>query len=252
METLDTAAKWLAYGWVPIVVLVVGFLVVFVLVCLFEKQPCWSVVPIAQGVQWTPTPYHRAMDEMAARCGFTTPEHGEHIKGGKYQVKSTAWYSADRHIVALVGSGRLTPMTVRKTLLLSITSAKSYVVTCDEGVTRDITGINDRDVVMNADFYELLHHHQERLDTYPMEIDAFETDSPLHAYQEFEYAATTSIVARGYGRFGDPAQTYWRCTLRGALAQVRALIGSMTKVRSMDTQRIKLPRPGDRGYVARG
>lgn len=86
----------------------------------------------------------------------------------------TAWISPDRTTRVLVSGGTIAALKARRTTLTTFTADGRKLLTTDEFGTRDLTGVMDRQIVLNAHFPELWQAHQSRISRLESIVPLFE------------------------------------------------------------------------------
>lgn len=223
--------------------------VTIMLAARFEKQPLQTFVPMDTGELLELNPYASAMNEAAAAMGFQPHGTHKHIKGGTYRVFASVWLSPSNDIIALVCAGRLAHLKCNTTKLFSQVGEDKYFVTADEFGTAALSENVKKESLLNADFYELLDHHKDRLAASGTEPIPYSGDRVWDEFTEMDTRDTLRLIEKGYAEFADPAQTAWRYTLKGAC--ILAWLGHFKQLRAAKAQRkrMKIKRPGHRAYV---
>ncbi len=146
--------------------------------------------------------------------------------------------------VARINGGKTAGVRARRTLLISYLSSNYIVESTDEAGSRDLSGLTDRKLMLNAQFGELCAFHQQRLSA---QGEAARQIEPAKAF-EIHRALALMRVARleelGLARFVDANQTAWCYSVKGAFRICTTLLTSMGEANDQ-LDRSKLKRPGD-------
>jgi hypothetical protein len=256
MILMAVQLAWSLWLLIPVAViaLVVGFPILLFVVALIEKHPvhAFDATPLAVMPPDLPS-YVGAMNDAAARAGYTYGGIYAHAKGGMYQVHSCLWMAPDRRVLADVSGGTILKMSHKKTLLYSRTADGRYLVTTDEFGSANSSGIEDIEVVVNATFEELVVAHLRRVHTLgPQGVPPFDQPSPLEARRQINLDIVLPTIAKGLGRWVNDERTVWVYSMKGALRLATVgLFGGAVKLREQQ-QRLDRPRPGakvDRGFA---
>ena len=253
---MSPAIAWSLWWLVPaaVVALVVGFTVLLFVVALIEKHPvhAFDATPLAVMPPDLP-PYVGAMNDAAARAGYTYGGIYAHAKGGMYQVHSCLWFAPDRRVLADVSGGTILKMSHKKTLLYSRSADGRYLVTTDEMGSGDTSGIQAIECVLNASFEELVVAHLRRVHGLGAHgVPPFDQPSPLEARRKIDLDIVLPTIKRGLGRWVNDQRTVWVYSIKGALRLCTiGLFGGAWK-HSDQRHRLDRPRPGakvDRGFA---
>ena len=220
------------------------FSIVLIAVAVLEKQPIRELAPLER--DWSPSllPYACAMNSQIEHTGLACVGYFAAASSRMDKTITTAWLSPDRTIRVVVSAGRMAKLKVRRTTLVTRLPDGRKILTTDEFGMADLSGLTDRLLLLNANFPELWRLHQERVSSIGMAPLLQGGDVPSELAEERQ-AEVERLIEMGYAKFIDPAMTKWRFTLRGAWACWR--YGFLAQIgRSMgQTDRSKLPRPGD-------
>ena len=171
----------------------------FIIGC-FEKNPVrmFAAAPPPADVP----PYVKVMLQHAASMGFTWRGHGEHTKYGP-KLQAELMLSADLFTLAIVGQGHIAGMPSKKTILLGQFDDGSMLVTVDEAGIAELDPNTRRNIVMNADFEELVRAHYDELQRSPAMAVPFPADADWSVVDAIYRARTDRIVERGLARYCD-------------------------------------------------
>ncbi len=227
----------------------------FIIVSLWERQYLRS--DLAPTVGQSPCEvisYFMAMKELAGKLGF---EHGGdfHTAEGKSKVRGndSLWVSGDRLILCEIVGAKAFGLPCRRARLQSkLKSGGIVVVTTDEPGAADLSGLLDREVLLNADLPELLARHRERLSKVDAaDLALFDKERVLDEFESIEAARGERLVRKGFAKYADAGKTSIRFTVAGSLANIRHTFlgaGSETKKAVAQLDRQKILRPGDICY----
>src|SRR5947207_2490040 len=132
--------------------LVAGFLVLFIVAAMWERQVlCGGVEPAAEPYPYEPRAYWHANREAALRLGmrpvgqFATKKTGTIVKGLK-----SMWITQDNLVIAAIVSCSFAGATMKRTLLRSRLNNGRVIESSDDAGLEDISRTVDRAVLLNA------------------------------------------------------------------------------------------------------
>jgi hypothetical protein len=219
------------------------FSILLILAALFEKNRIRSLTAIPPEAAITLSPYARAMNAQVEQAGFTYLGMFGAAKGGMYKTVTTVWLSPDRTTRVTVIGGTIASIRTRRTLLTTRSHDGRKLVTTDEFGTRDLTGLTDREIVLNAHFPELWQAHANRIHQLPGLVPLFEPDGVLEQLADEAMTNATRLIDLGYARFTDSTQKAWCYTPKGAMKLWLQLLPT-TNIIAQHEGRSRIKRPG--------
>ena len=258
MEFLTHPAVWIA-------ALPVGFLLLLFTASLLEKNPTRPFVPAKR--KPPPSPYGgppilnydaqlpdpaqlpdyvRAMSDRAYAMGFVFGGILAHVKAPRIKVLATVWFSPDRRILVLSGSGTVWGMPHHQTWLYTPLKDGHVLVTTDNNDEGDHSGIYKPKRVLNAVFDELFGIHAERVETCAAQLEQWREPDPMSALLALYDRRVNTMLRRGVANFVDPGGMWWRYTVKGALKVCLGfftqLAGALPQFRRVNQKPIASPR----------
>lgn len=242
---------WGSGLWVLVVVgitIVTTITLLTVVMCgMWEKRPARTWRAERRADEPMASAYAEAMNAQAAEHGFCSQGTYRLSRSGRLKFQGTFWFSPERDAIAVVAHGGAGPLKQRCTLLISRVAVGRWLVTTDDFGEPDVSRVTDSDVLLNADFGELVERHWRRFEGSAGEPETLREQSAEEAYFKLETVQRDELVRRGAARLvgGD-----WRYTFGGALRTSLGSIGMQGRaIRQL--ARSKLPRPGDKSYTPR-
>jgi hypothetical protein len=197
------------------------------------------------------TDYAIAVNEELQRRRFRPLGHFLNAQGGIYRLCYDFWLSPDRLVLARVGAGKLAGIPLRSTRLYTRLEDGRCLLTIDESKSGDDdpTGQTLQEVLANADFTELTGRHCQRIDEAVSQPLLYSEIDPLADQRAFNVARAATLVERGWAKFLDPQDHWYKYTVKGAfLAASRSSVREWK--RAIDQkERQKIRRPGQEGYL---
>jgi len=233
--------------WLPVVVfcvlsVVLLFVVVFIVTAWLERKHIHVLVPRGHAPQLSA--YAEAMNRGASEAGYQGHGPHGHANGGSYDLALYLWLSPEALTIAVVCGGKMVGVPYKRTILLSRLENGQYLETQDDFGEGDISGVSDVGVLMNAGFAELHRAHHQRLIESSCPAVPLSPLRLLDELAEVERQRAARLVARGLGRYRDPAHGVWSYTLRGAVALFcQSFLKQLGKAQAQ-SERMALPRPG--------
>ena len=182
----------------------------FIVGC-FEKHPV-RMFNATQPFQLAP--YSRAMLAKACGMGFVCRGHGNHTKFGD-KLRALVLRSSDGYVMAIIGEGTILGMPSKKTILISRFNDDRTLLTVDEAGTGEIDDKTTRQIIMHADFEELVRKHYEKGHTIPGAV-AFPPDAGWPEIDEIYRRRGDRIVARGLATYVDDTRETFRYSPAGS------------------------------------
>jgi hypothetical protein len=251
---------WAALGtqifnfWIPsiLVGLVVLFLLVMallfvgiILASCFETQRVRDFVPAASHQLPRPLLYAVVMNQAATLSGFQPGGvFAKDRKGRPYQVGLHLWLSPDNISLLCVFSGKLVFLPYKRTVVMSRFAADRILVTTDALTPEDLSGTMDIEIVLNADFRELMARHSFRLAASGVSPQPFLPGNLLAEFEQIYRIRAEHLVALGLARFLDPSRNEWRFTLKGAWLNAYLTHTKGLQKAQAQRERMKMTRPG--------
>lgn len=232
-----------------IAVLIALFFVVFIIICLRERQYLiGDVEPAKEPFPYMPTRYWTFTRQDALKLGwqhagdFSTKKHTTLVKG-----MLSLFLSPDGSVLAGISSGSAAGAKLHKTLLRSRLNNGAILDSSDISTTSDPTGLLSQATLMNAGIVELSEFHAQRLKKSGASAVPFNLADALIEYEKIDWERGANWVKQGLAKWVSSEKISIRMTLRGALAQVKIIIA---RARAMNEQshRIHVLRAGSRPH----
>jgi hypothetical protein len=215
--------------------------VAIVIVGLLERNVLRDLAPLPPGRTVDLSPYVRDVSAAAEKLGFKAQGLYGTTRGGIYADYVSLWLSPDAESLVTIGGGTVGGLTVRKTVLYSRVADERYILTTDETIPCDYSGVLDTKILLNANLGELLCAHRNRL------AGRASPFTPERALEEFECIHETRarrLEQLGCAKFtADRAS--WRYTLKGVLRYWFVSVMRALAQGSRQLHRVDVRRPGE-------
>jgi hypothetical protein len=185
-----------------------GFIILVVLVTYIEKLPVRMFVKIDSAEI---TPYMAAVISSAEEMGFTVCGHGCHVK--YRHISPVLMRSKDLKTLALIGEGTIYRFSTKKMILYSQFSDGGVLLTVDSYGTTEADPKTVRQLLVNADFDEMVARHEDCL----RERIPFPVGAGWEALDKLNRSRAMRIVDTGRARYVDDAHQYMRYNLGYAI-----------------------------------
>jgi hypothetical protein len=198
--------------WMTLVVIGLSmlFFVAAFIISIFENHP----VRMFERADLPPfTPYIEKMIGQAQQHGFRVACGGHHTRF-KDKLPGVLLISEDGLTLAIIGEGTILKMPTRKTLLMSLLMDKRVLITVDEAGTGELDPGTHRQILMHADFHELIDKHSKWLQTERMQVAIMDDD--WSSVDQITRLRVRRMVDAGYARYVDTAQEHYRNTAWGS------------------------------------
>ncbi|HEY5909295.1 MAG TPA: hypothetical protein VJA21_01690 [Verrucomicrobiae bacterium] len=220
------------------------FFVLMMSVSLWEKQYIRQLEPAARDALGPTSPYFEAMNLAAPARSFIPC-------GTFYRLPRTAaantymaaWLSPDRTTLACIIGGKVAKLKFLKTLLLTWVEDEKFLVTRDDFGETDHSHTLEVEVVLNADFEELVIRHEQRLGVCGSLPRPLDPASVAALWERIEEIRARKLVAGGLARFVDEPRGIWRYTFRGGWKNFSTVF-TQIKDHKKYADRLKKKRPG--------
>jgi hypothetical protein len=188
----------------------VFFILAFVVGC-FERLAVrmFEAAPLEQ----LPS-YVMAIVQDAVNSGFVLRTTGWHTKH-RHKLVAVLMLSADTRILATASEGTIIGLPSKNTKLLTRFKDESVLLTTDMTGTGELDPKTTRQIVMNADFGELLRMHLARLNQRNDVLD-FAADSDWSAVDEIYRKRIDRMVAGGLARYVDESREFYTYSIWGS------------------------------------
>lgn len=239
---------WGTIAYVGVIAAIAVLTVVAVLAAgVWERHPLRTWRPERDADPPMPSPYADVMNAQAGEHGFTDRAVYRLTRTGRLRFRGTFWFAPGRTAIAVVAFGGIGPLKQRRTLLVSRLGPARFLVTSDDFGEADLADVGPPEVLLHADFGELVARHWDRLDGTAATPEVFSERTAEDVYHALEVARRAELTRRGRAR---ELADHWRYTFGGAVrlsvAALRTQVGSARYLR-----RATLARPGDAGYTPR-
>jgi hypothetical protein len=216
--------------WIPLF-FVLGFFVLHVGVCLWEKLKVWPYSPPLP-IDPATDPHRSASNQnfvdraMAASSqrGFRMVGLSHDTKGPSYKLSYLFKLSADERTLMYIGYGKMFSIELKAVWLVSHVGDNRLCITTDSasGAPFDVSRSLRYKVFQNISFDPLYDNHQRWMQS--KKLVPFDSDDPISQYKEILQARAARLAQKGLLRWADPEKESWRYSLPGAF--LFALIGT--------------------------
>ena len=203
-------------SWWTILSILGALMVIFI--CSMEKRWISHFKPCYKEDLPKPSAYTKAMNDMAIQHGFKCCGWFHQYRSKLCCCTATMWISEDALILLVVGGGRVAGIKHRTTYLYSKPFDAPVLVTSDNSGEKDLSGMTDKQYLLNADLAELCDLHKQRMESCDGLFEHFNASSPLKEFESIQRRSTQELVDYGLAKYLDFAQNEWRYTLKGAVA----------------------------------
>ncbi len=189
---------------------------------LFERQYLvGDVEPTSQPYPHAPLPYWNATAQDAIRLGM--------IRGGEYATKrntspvkglESLWITPDRQVIASIVCGSFAKLPLKKTTLTTRLADGRAILSIDNPLQPDPTGVTNRAVLLNAGIAEFMNFHRQRVERSGSAPVPFKNPSLLAELEQIELERGSRLVLMGLARWGEPQKHTIRGTFKGAIRQM--------------------------------
>ncbi|MHC4092253.1 MAG: hypothetical protein ACYSUQ_02325 [Planctomycetota bacterium] len=219
------------------------------LLARFEKQMVRVFAPLDEGEEPAVSAYAAATNQAAQRLGYQFCGTRKQAKGGSYRIFGSLWLSPLHEVLAVVSWGKLGGLRFRKTVLYSCTGEGSYLASLDVLVEIFPTDAIEIETRLNADLFELLDLHNQRISRLAEGVVAFSPEDPWDEYDQMNACLVRNLVQAGKAVFIDSVETQWRYTLKGACLFAWRGWTAGLRAKKQFFKRRSIRRPGEAGYV---
>jgi hypothetical protein len=241
----------LAYVVLVIAALLIAFVVSWLLF-MFITSMCerqylaGDVEPVREPYPTTPLPYWLATRADALKFGlhpagdFATKKNTSIVKG-----LMSLFVSQNGIVLVAVVSTSTTGAKLRKTVMRSFMTSGRILESSDSPGLEDLSGVVERQILVNAGIAELMNFHVERVRKSGLTPLPFNPDAALAEFEKMELQKGARLVLLKLARWADPQQTSIRMTWRGALHTVKRVFAQGDEV-IWQQERSRIPRAGSR------
>ncbi len=221
------------------------FILLFVSTAFLEKQRIHEFVPASPGQEPASSPYFVAMNAAARDLGFVPAGVFFQNRNSRvYQACIAIWVSATGETLLRVSGGKTAGVPIKRTMLISFVEPDRILETCDDFGMTDLSGLTERNLVLNGDLVELWDRHQERLIASTGQKRPFSPAEALAACESMQAMKARQMQKLGLGKFLNADRTIWRHTLKGAVQSYFIGFRSQLAAGKEQKERIKRKRPG--------
>jgi hypothetical protein len=242
-------SEYLQYGVLGLVglgvVLVIVFLVVMVIVCLVERQYLiGDVEPASEPFPYPPSSYWKVTREYARLTGFqhagdfATRKNTSLVKG-----LQSLFLNHDRTVILAVFSGASAVGKLKKTVLRTQFANGRILESSDQSGLEDLSGLIQREVLLNAGVEELLDFHERRVRATGTPPVPFKPGAGQQEYDQMDLDRGARWVLMGLAYWVNPEKTIIRMTVRGTWAHLKSMVRQMRKLGSQ-SERTEIRRAG--------
>lgn len=214
--------------------------IVSAVIAMLERRPVWPfAVPeeIAEPIADSPmdddnpyaaphtndpnpplTEYVAEKNHFAETLGLSQLGEFRDGRGKHHRIRYDFWLSPERDILAVIGGGKLGPLSLRGMALFThLHNGRALATVNSPAFEVDLSGMEDQAYVGRAELDKLLHFHRRRLSVVSDSCTPFSEEDPLGDFREFGCRQIEQLVEYSYARYLDPEKTAWRYTLLGAI-----------------------------------
>lgn len=233
----------ICFWWIILTILVA---LMIMLIARLEKRWISDFKPCDKKDLPKPSAYTKAMNDMAIRQGFKCRGWFRQYRSKLCRGIATMWISEDALTLLVVGGGRIAGIKFKATFLYSKPSDAPVLITSDEPGERDLSGMTDKQFLLNADLTELYDLHKQRMGGWEGLLEPFDGSSPLREYESIYRRSVQAFVDYGLAKYLDFAQNEWRYTLKGAvLSYFQGWRTSYQEAKNQKERLTSIKRPGD-------
>lgn len=225
-------------------VLMLIFLLFLVIVCLVERQylvgdvePASEPFPYPPSSYWTITRQYARLRGLQLAGDNATRKNTSLVKG-----LQSLFLNQDRTTILSVVSGATAGAKLKKTVLRTQLPGGRILESCDQGGVEDLSGVIQRDVLLNAGVEELLDFHERRVRAAGSLPVPFQADT-LQEFDRMDRQRGERWVLLGLAYWVNPEKTIIRMTVRGTLAHLKSLFRLMSKLGAQQ-HRVEIRRAG--------
>lgn len=244
---------WIGVFYWVLLIAAAAFAILFMSVGKFERRYIRQFKPVDETKLPTPSLYTGEMNEKAEELGFHNCGWYAQDIGKLYHCTATMWVSPDNLTLLVVAGGKLAGIDYKTTLLYSKPVDGAVLVTSDEIGGVDITGVFDKEFLLNADLEELWTLHKSRLAFLGGKVEKFNRSDVLAEFEELSRRHVRALVEHGLGRWLDKQREQWRYTLKGSIQNYFCFRRESRKL-TQQKDRISKRRPGEAigGFASMG
>ena len=236
------AGLYVLLGFVALVVL---FLIFFAIVCLTEKQYLsGDVESVSEPFPYPPLPYWHHTCANAVEIGLRrVGDYATCKNTSKVRGLETLFLSEDGTILVTVVGAKSFLGKTKKTVLRTRLTNGTVLESSDSPISRDVTGVIQLGVLMNAGVLELTSYHLQRIKYAGSQPVAFRSGAEMAESEQIQLERGQRLVDAGLARWVNAEQTQIRMTLRGAMAMMKDLFVHGAKLQDQSS-RMDIKRAG--------
>ena len=213
---------------------------------LLEKQCIQQFKPANPDSLPGPSSYCRVMAETARELGFEPLGTFVQDRGSRvYAAIIYFWLSPDARTLARIGGGKTLGVPIRRTVLISRFASGEIFETSDEFGGIDLSGLTQKEIVMNAGLRELYDYHKARLATTRDTPQTFPRSGILAVQEKMELDKAERLGRLGLARPLNIQQTIWKYTIKGAWQIYFMGYKKQLAEAKRQAGRVRMKRPGD-------
>jgi hypothetical protein len=146
-------------------------------------------------------PYLQAMTQDAIERGCTFTGTGYHTKY-KQKLCAVLMFSADRRAMIVVGEGTIANLPYKQTMLISRFRNGAFLFTVDLVGAAELDPLTQRQILMKADFGEMIDKHSARLEEGNIPVP-FASDADWSALDQIYRTRVDRMVKADLARYVD-------------------------------------------------
>lgn len=230
MELLGSRAG--VYILIAGIALVAAFVVIVLTISLWERlymagdvEPASVPYPFPVSQYWVSTRQDALRLEWQHAGDFVTRKDTSAVKG-----LQSLFVSPDGLVLAAIIAGSAAVGKIKKTVLRSKLADGRILESSDTTGLRDLSGVTEQLILLNAGMDELVGFHQRRILNSGSGALAFRVQAALAEFEQMDLERGARWVNLGLARWANREETILRMTFRGALGHVRNFFRDVREV----------------------
>ncbi|MGD0463611.1 MAG: hypothetical protein ABSB74_14085 [Tepidisphaeraceae bacterium] len=216
MFELLLADAAISRGIYVIVVGLTAFLLLLLVVAMWERRFSRPYVAIPEADVQRLSPYVRRMSDDVQAAGFVFGGYVGHAKPS-IMTRGTVWFSSDGRTVVVTSSGTVSGIRTKQTLIFSPLNDGTLLCTTDQTGESDPSGMLRFKRRWNSLFPGLWELHKRRQSAAGAGVMRFREANAFDALTQIYDRRTHQMVDKGLARFINADEVCWRHTFLGAL-----------------------------------
>jgi hypothetical protein len=173
---------------------------------------------------YPPSPYWRVTRKTALQIGLQhAGDFATKKKTSLVKSLEALFISPEHDVIVVIVSGAAAVAKDHRTVLRTRLNTGRILESSDIFGTRDLSGVIERDVLLNAGIGELMAFHRERIGRSGAFPAPFSAGTVRAEFDRMNLEKGARWVMLGLARWADPEHTSVRMTFSGAWAQASRL-----------------------------